>query len=390
MDASVNNAAGGAIAFLAASVRRNILTALMGSSTSKAGPDETKPSAPKAEPGVMPEAGATPEATATTSPETEKKQTEKKQVFVVEKQNPSSPWWKKRFFLVDLTRGALVYYADPEARVHFKGAIPLSLVSNVSSSRDMLVLEIPGRRFVLRPPRGADDANLKALSTALLEALAMEPEEADSKGAVDYPRGHWKQQARYTSRPLREEGNVHSRSQHPGYPARAKLLSGTQSWDVALPTYAPPTYTAAGVTVQPAAEGCMSWTGKMKYEGGKPLNPSGRTGLAGQGELLRSGPNQEVRVVVTKEVPAVAAEPAPCTEGWAYDTRWRQLVRSTPFAMVKRLDRASRESARPTRRRTPASSTWSPCARPARTSGPYRVACSRRPPRARSHRLPRR
>ena len=187
----------------------------MGSSASKT---DKEAEAPKP---TTEEAGAKAEATA---PAAEKKTPK---LYLLEKQNPSFGW-KKRYFLVDELRGALVYHAD-EARTKLKGAVPLSLVSNVLATERQLVLEIPGRRFVLRPTKGADEADLKSLTTTLLDAIAMEPEaEADGKASADHPAGHWKQQERYTSRPLREEGNTLSRAQHPGYPARTKLLSGTQ------------------------------------------------------------------------------------------------------------------------------------------------------------------
>ena len=234
-----------------------------------------------------------------------------KGAWVLEKQNPGfGKGWKTRHFILDEARGAFAYYSDDSCS-QLKGFFPVSVVRSVEatgksgSDAQRLIIEIPGRRFVLRSPRGAKvPADLKALTAKLLDAIALTEAAPE---AAQAPK-HWKQVAKYTSLATREDaGSARSRAAHPGYPERVKVPSGALSWDVPLPTYAPPEFLAQGMMAQPVPNDFESWLGAMRatpdnvssglggvcLHGGRPLNPMGRTGLAGQGELPRSGPNQE-------------------------------------------------------------------------------------------------
>ena len=96
-----------------------------------------------------------------------------------------------------------------------------------------------------------------------------------------------------------------------------RVLVDEIDWAVASPNYNPPQYTAPSVmhrgadplTPEPSiqynqrdAQGIdrRSHTGEYTVQDGVPLNPSGRTGLAGRGALLRWGPNHSVASVVTR------------------------------------------------------------------------------------------
>lgn len=97
-----------------------------------------------------------------------------------------------------------------------------------------------------------------------------------------------------------------------GYPERFPVPDDKVPWRVAFPEYAPPYYLDpavlrnAGVWADPEP-----WTASMaRYESlegevprdrdGRPLNPRGRTGLAGRGKLGRHGANFSADPVVTR------------------------------------------------------------------------------------------
>jgi len=224
-----------------------------------------------------------------------------------QKQSPVVGVYKRRYFFVDSIRGALVYYAD-EARATFKGAIPLPLIARVvtregerrptMTNADRIVdFDIPGRTFALRLPDSAETAQRDAFVKALLDAVAAQPDEPEDGGAP-LPAGHWKIQERYTARQPKAQVGARSRSAHPGYPPRRAPIAGAAGWDVALPTYEPPELNPVASGPGPAA--LATWSGQTRMDAGVPLNPAGRMGLRGRGELPRSGANQELRVIVSR------------------------------------------------------------------------------------------
>ena len=200
---------------------------------------------------------------------------------LLQKRSPVLGQWKRRYFVVDCVRGALVYYADDECSI-FKGAIPLPLITRVTANVDRCIdIDIPERSFELRLPHEAAVEERGVLLKELLDAAATHSEGTEGSDAL--PSNHWKVEQRYLTRKPAPDANQLSRSVHPGYPARRPPISGARDWNVALPSYDPPEFTGRAGVGRPCVT--MSWTGESRMEGSVPLNPVGRTGLRGRGEV---------------------------------------------------------------------------------------------------------
>ncbi len=103
-----------------------------------------------------------------------------------------------------------------------------------------------------------------------------------------------------------------------GYPRRIKVSDSLVEWDADYPDYDPPYYVAPEVlandrTCKPggwadpediAAAGKLpkdSFEGPVCFDAkGRPLNPRGRTGIAGRGLLGKWGPNYAADPIVTR------------------------------------------------------------------------------------------
>lgn len=103
-----------------------------------------------------------------------------------------------------------------------------------------------------------------------------------------------------------------------GYPRRIKVADTQVEWGTDYPEYEPPYYVApevlendrtrkAGGWADPediAAVGALpteSFEGPVKFDdAGRPLNPRGRTGIAGRGLLGKWGPNYAADPIVTR------------------------------------------------------------------------------------------
>ncbi|KAM3863838.1 ADP-ribose pyrophosphatase, mitochondrial [Diretmus argenteus] len=114
----------------------------------------------------------------------------------------------------------------------------------------------------------------------------------------------------------------HAKSRCPQYPSseikRFSVPDDKVDWSQDWPQYNPVNYTAPSVTRRPAwadpdigtfsprfnaLDGAVdrtSFEGSYSVENGKPLNPRGRTGLAGRGLLGRWGPNHAADPIVTR------------------------------------------------------------------------------------------
>jgi ADP-ribose pyrophosphatase len=93
------------------------------------------------------------------------------------------------------------------------------------------------------------------------------------------------------------------------YPPRFRVLIDEAPWSIACPSYEPPYYVDATVLESDSADpedfskiAARESLHKAAYrdEDGRPLNPRGRTGIAGRGLLDLWGANQMVAVVVTR------------------------------------------------------------------------------------------
>lgn len=97
------------------------------------------------------------------------------------------------------------------------------------------------------------------------------------------------------------------------YESRVVVPQDYRDWDVTYPGYAPALYTAEAVTTRGVAQGWadpesiagIDFTQRLSYTGpiatdeaGYPLNPRGRTGLAGRGLLGKWGPNHAADPIV--------------------------------------------------------------------------------------------
>jgi ADP-ribose pyrophosphatase len=110
-----------------------------------------------------------------------------------------------------------------------------------------------------------------------------------------------------------------------GYPPRVAVPVDQRAWEVPFPSYCPTAYESQAVQANdrarcsaggadPAryaaddfhrkyAQGEMrSWLGDYQLDAttGRPLNPYGRTGIAGRGALFSWGPNKAADAIVTR------------------------------------------------------------------------------------------
>jgi ADP-ribose pyrophosphatase len=113
-----------------------------------------------------------------------------------------------------------------------------------------------------------------------------------------------------------------------GYPPRQVLTIDEAPWVVECPGYEPPYHVAASVLDASGAEGwadpedlgalgevLAARPAKHRDEQGRPLNPAGRTGLAGRGLLGLWGPNPSVVAVLLRAVGDPAAIEVALGEG---------------------------------------------------------------------------
>lgn len=111
----------------------------------------------------------------------------------------------------------------------------------------------------------------------------------------------------------------HARSPNSAYPARTPVPDNKLDWDTAWPEYAPKDFTLER-TIQRSPDNAdakkipdlakrVSHAGPMRLDpaSGRPLNPRGRTGLAGRGKLYRWGPNQAADPIVSRVAPDSAS-----------------------------------------------------------------------------------
>ncbi len=110
-----------------------------------------------------------------------------------------------------------------------------------------------------------------------------------------------------------------ARSEKPAeYPDRFPVPDSLVSWDIVYPGYDPPYYVSPVVLRNDSTANPIGWadpedmskmpgrpvesfSGPLKFdEGGKPLNPAGRTGIAGRGLLGKWGPNYAADPIITR------------------------------------------------------------------------------------------
>lgn len=102
------------------------------------------------------------------------------------------------------------------------------------------------------------------------------------------------------------------------YPNRFSVPDHLVAWDAPYPDYAPPYYVSPAVlandtTVNPSGWADpedlsripeiprSSFTGSLRHDhAGRPLNPAGRTGIAGRGLLGKWGPNYAADPIITR------------------------------------------------------------------------------------------
>ncbi|MCO4748116.1 MAG: phosphotransferase [Proteobacteria bacterium] len=105
-----------------------------------------------------------------------------------------------------------------------------------------------------------------------------------------------------------DDYNMRTRAERPGeYPERQRVSIDESPWMFPCEAYAPPYYVAAAVLEEDRTVVEDGWadpedfdlvrdevSGEERDERGRPLNPQGRTGIAGRGQLGRWGPNPDV------------------------------------------------------------------------------------------------
>lgn len=102
------------------------------------------------------------------------------------------------------------------------------------------------------------------------------------------------------------------------YPNRFSVPDSKVSWDVHYPDYHPPYFTAPQTRAQDRnvkqggladpedvshidQSAIKSYEGNVRFDGiGRPLNPKGRTGIAGRGLLWKWGPNFAADPIITR------------------------------------------------------------------------------------------
>jgi ADP-ribose pyrophosphatase len=104
----------------------------------------------------------------------------------------------------------------------------------------------------------------------------------------------------------------------PGYPARLRIPIDEAPWAVPCDGYEPPYHVADTVLAADRTRVSDGWAdpedlsgvaargddGLRRDEVGRPLNPRGRTGIAGRGSLGHWGPNRSVSLVAVRHSPA--------------------------------------------------------------------------------------
>ncbi len=103
-----------------------------------------------------------------------------------------------------------------------------------------------------------------------------------------------------------------------GYPERFPVPDGLVSWDTAYPDYAPLYHVAEVVLQNDCSRNPSGWadpedisrvaeiprrsfSGELRHDAaGRPLNPAGRTGIAGRGLLGKWGPNYAADPIITR------------------------------------------------------------------------------------------
>jgi len=111
---------------------------------------------------------------------------------------------------------------------------------------------------------------------------------------------------------LQNSLHVKARGDYPGYPKRFSVPDEYVDWDTEYPDYKPVEFTADGTkknSKDPSdPKDIKDISKRLTYEppiridskSGRPLNPRGRTGLAGRGTLYNWGPNHAADPIVTK------------------------------------------------------------------------------------------
>lgn len=108
--------------------------------------------------------------------------------------------------------------------------------------------------------------------------------------------------------------NSHNSSPRPGYDIKQHVPPEFRGWDVSYPDYSPPDFTAESVLTTGVAQGWAdpespkdvnfssrpSFEGELKFDDqtGRPLNPKGRQGIQGRGELGKWGVNNAADPIV--------------------------------------------------------------------------------------------
>ena len=126
---------------------------------------------------------------------------------------------------------------------------------------------------------------------------------------------------RATADILSEKPQVHSKARRekpPEYPERFPVPDALVPWTAHYPDYAPPYYVSPVVidhdaTLKPGGWAdpedisrlrdipAESFSGRLLHDGaGRPLNPAGRTGIAGRGLLGKWGPNYAADPIITR------------------------------------------------------------------------------------------
>ena len=116
---------------------------------------------------------------------------------------------------------------------------------------------------------------------------------------------------------IADDFHLQIRSERPSsYPERQRISIDEAPWSLDCDAYAPPYHVDEAVLAADATSDGGGWAdpedvsklgdslvgrAKAHDESGRPLNPRGRTGVAGRGLLGRWGPNEAVAALVTRE-----------------------------------------------------------------------------------------
>jgi ADP-ribose pyrophosphatase len=116
---------------------------------------------------------------------------------------------------------------------------------------------------------------------------------------------------------IADDFHLRIRSERPAsYPERQRISIDEAPWSLDCADYAPPYYVDEAVLAADATSQGGGWAdpedvsklgdslterAKAHDDSGRPLNPRGRTGIAGRGLLGRWGPNEAIAALVTRE-----------------------------------------------------------------------------------------